>query len=224
MDTRKIAKVTGWLLVIMAVIAGFSLGYAYEEVFSSIKTEQFQSETEYFKLFQIVLLGLCMTIVLDFVVSFTLYKFFKNDNKVISLISAILRVIYTLILVIATLSLISNWTIWSTNQEAVITNFEKFMFIWTSGLIIFGFHLTLIGFLMKIHKIPKILWILTTIAGVSYIIVHFMKIITSSLEQFTQTLETILMLPMAAGELGLAIWLIIKGGKTDNKSDNLTSS
>ena len=87
------------------------------------------------------------------------------------------------------------------------------MFLWTSGLIIFGFHLTLIGFLMKIHKkIPKILWILTLIAGVSYIIVHFLKVVTPSLEQFAKSLEMILMLPMAAGELGLAIWLIIKGG------------
>ena len=203
----------------MAIIAGFSLGYAYEEVFGSIQTEHFQNATEYFQLFQIVLLGLCLTIILDFIVSFTLYQFFKNDNRVISLISTILRVIYTLMLVIASLSLISNLTIWTTNQTAVIANFENFIFIWTSGLIIFGFHLTLIGFLMKIHnKIPKILWILTVIAGVSYVIVHFLKVITPSLEQFAKSLEMILMLPMAAGELGLAIWLIIKGGKTDNKS------
>jgi len=214
MNSRKTAKITGWSLVAMAVIAGFSLGYAYEEVFSSIQTENFQNAAGYFQLFQIVLLGLCLTIILDFIVSFTLYKFFKNDNRVISLISAILRVIYTLILIVATFSLISNWTIWTTNQAVVIANFEKFMFIWTNGLIIFGFHLTLIGVLMKIHKkIPKILWVLTLIAGVSYIIVHFLKVATPSLEQFTKSLEMILMLLMAAGELGLAIWLIIKGGK-----------
>jgi hypothetical protein len=112
MSNRTIAKITGWSLVAMAVIAGFSLGYAYEEVFSSIQTENFQNAAEYFQLFRLVLLGLCLTIILDFIVSFTLYKFFKNDNRVISLISAILRVIYTLILVFASLSLISNWAIW----------------------------------------------------------------------------------------------------------------
>ena len=60
------------------------------------------------------------------------------------------------------------------------------------------------------------MWVLTLIAGVSYIIVHFLKVIAPSLEQFTKSLETILILPMAAGKLGLAIWLIIKGGKNDN--------
>ena len=214
MNLRTIAKVAGWSLVAMAVIAGFSLGYAYEEVFSSLHSESLHNSFDFFPLFQIVLLGLCLTIILDFIVSFTLYKFFENDNRVISMISAILRVVYTLILVIATLSLISSWTIWTTNQADVIVNFERFTFIWTSGLIIFGFHLTLIGFLMKIHKkIPKILWILTLVAGVSYIIVHFLKVATPSLEEFTKSLEMTLMLPMAAGELGLAIWLIIKGGK-----------
>jgi hypothetical protein len=210
MSTRTIAKVTGWSLVAMAVIAGFSLGYAYEEEFSSIQT----NSTEKLQLFRIVLLGILLTVILDFIVSFTLYKFFENANRSISLISAILRVIYTLILAVAAYILASSLTIWTTNQTAVIANFERFTFIWTSGLIIFGLHLTLIGFLMKIYsKIPKTLWIIAIIAGLSYIIVHFLKAVVPSLEQFTNILEMILMLPMAAGELGLAIWLIIKGGK-----------
>ena len=212
MSTRTAAKVTGWSLVAMAVIAGFSLGYAYEEVFSSIQA----NSAEKLQLFRIVLLGILLTIILDFIVSFTLYKFFENANRGISLISAILRVIYTLILAVAAYILASSLTVWDTNQASVISNFERFTFIWTSGLIIFGLHLTLIGFLMKIHrKIPQILWIIAIIAGLSYIIVHFLKVVTPSLEQFTNTLEMVLMLPMAAGELGLAIWLIIKGGKAE---------
>jgi len=210
MNLRTIAKVTGWSLVAMAVIAGFSLGKVYDEVFSSVQS----NEVGNFQLFQIVLFGILLTIILDLIVSFTLYKFFEKDNRVISLISAILRIIYTLIFAIAAISLASSWTIWMTNQIAVIANFERFSFIWTSGLIIFGFHLFFIGILMKIHKkIPTILWILTIIAGVSYSAIHFLKVITPSLEQFTNTIEMILMLPMIIGEVGLAIWLIIKGGK-----------
>jgi hypothetical protein len=214
MNTKTAAKVAGWSLVAMAVISGFSLGYAYEEVFRSIQA----NSAEKLQLFQIVLLGILLTIILDFIVSFTLYRFFEKDNKGISLIAAILRVIYTLILAVAAYVLASSLTVWDTNQVAVITNFERFTFLWTSGLIIFGFHLTVIGFLMKIHrKIPKILWILAGIAGLSYIIVNFLQAFTPSLEQFTNTLKMVLMLPMAAGELGLAIWLIIKGGKTERK-------
>ncbi|MDR2205612.1 MAG: DUF4386 domain-containing protein [Flavobacteriaceae bacterium] len=214
MNSRTIAKKTGWSLVTMAAIGGFSLGYAYENVFSSLQT----NAAGYFPLFLIALFGILLTVILDFIVSFTLYEFFKNDNKIISLIAAILRVIYTLILVVAAFFLTCNLTIWDTNRRVVIENFERFMFIWTIGLIVFGFHLILIGFLMKIHKkIPKILWILTIIAGFSYIIIHFLQVAIPSLEQFTKYLQMVLMLPMTAGELGLAIWLIIKGGKIQFK-------
>ena len=215
MNIRTIAKATGWSLVAMAVIAGFSLGYAYETVYSAIQTETIQNAAEHFQLFQFVLFGLLLTIILDFFVSFTLYKFFKNDNRVISSTSAILRVVYTLILVIATFSLINSLNIWVTDLTTVTANFERFQFVWTSGLIIFGFHLLLIGFLMKIHtKIPPILWIITIIAGLSYITISLLKVAAPLLEQLTKSLEMIFMLPMAAGELGLAIWLIVKGGKS----------
>ncbi|MDR2145953.1 MAG: DUF4386 domain-containing protein [Tannerella sp.] len=218
MNLRTIAKITGWSLVAMAVVSGVSLGYAYEEVFQSIQNEPLQNAAGHFRLFRIVLLGLFLTVILDFTVSFTFYKFFETDNRIISLISMILRITYTLMLVFAALSLLDCRTIWTTDRAGVVANFERFMFIWTGGLIIFGFHLTLIGFLMKMHKkIPKILWILTLMAGLSYIIVHLLKIIPS-LEQLAKSLETILMLPMAAGELGLAIWLIVKGGKNRQAS------
>jgi hypothetical protein len=209
MNTRTIAKVTGWSLVAMAIIAGISLGYAYDKA----QSEFVQHAENSITLFKVVLFGILLTVILDFTVSFTLYKFFEKDNRVISLTSAVFRVIYTLIFGVAATSLISNLSIWTTNPTLIVANFAKFQFIWHGGLIIFGVHLVLIGFLMSIHqKIPKILWVLTVIAGLSYSIINFLKVVTPSLEQLTQSLEMILMLPMIVGELGLAIWLIIKGG------------
>ncbi|PJB01103.1 MAG: DUF4386 domain-containing protein, partial [Ignavibacteria bacterium CG_4_9_14_3_um_filter_36_18] len=89
-----------------------------------------------------------------------------------------------------------------------------FKTVWTLGLIVFGLHLLAVGILMKVHRnIPKVLWILTLIAGISYVVVHILKLTLPQLSEFTETLNNILALPMALGELGLAIWLIIKGGK-----------
>jgi hypothetical protein len=66
---------------------------------------------------------------------------------------------------------------------------------------------------MKLHqRIPKILWYLALIAGVSYVVVHFLKL-TLPQSDIVNNLEMILALPMAIGELGLAVWLIVKGGK-----------
>ena len=69
---------------------------------------------------------------------------------------------------------------------------------------------------MKLHRgIPKFLWWLTLIAGISYVFVHLLKLGSPNAEM-TKNLEMILALPMAIGELGLAIWLLIKGGKEPN--------
>ena len=213
MNLRTIAKITGGSLVAMAIVSSVSLVYAYETVLKAFQTETLRKAIEYFYLFKIIIIGLLLTIILDFIVSFTLYKYFKNDHKRISLIAAIFRVVYTLILLLSGFPLINCFAIWNSDQAGIINNLECFMFIWTSGLIIFGFHITLVGYLMKIHqKIPKILWIITLLAGVSYVIVHLLKVIPT-FELLAKYLEIILMLPMAAGELGLAIWLIVKGGK-----------
>ena len=65
---------------------------------------------------------------------------------------------------------------------------------------------------MKLHnKIPKILWYLTLIAGISYTIVNALKFIELNLV-FLSKLEIVLAIPMALGELGLAVWLLLKGG------------
>lgn len=66
---------------------------------------------------------------------------------------------------------------------------------------------------MKLHPpIPRILWYLTLIAGISYVFVHYLKL-TLTQSAIVSNLEMILALPMAIGELGLAVWLIMKGGK-----------
>lgn len=66
---------------------------------------------------------------------------------------------------------------------------------------------------MKIHKrISIALWVLTLIAGISYVIVHSLKL-TPLTSGIVNNLEMVLALPMFLGELGLAVWLLIKGGK-----------
>jgi hypothetical protein len=71
---------------------------------------------------------------------------------------------------------------------------------------------------MKFHKsIPRILWILTISAGIAYILVHTLKTILPELTKLIRILNNTLVLPMVLGELGLAIWLIIKGGKIEEQ-------
>lgn len=210
-----IAKITGYSLVFMALIAGFSLGFAYPKFINPSQPEFAQKNLlENFELYKFMLFGIIFIIILDILVSWTLFQYFKNDNRKYALLSFIFRIIYTLIFCIATYFLSNNFE--KPINEIVLNNYNLFQLIWSIGLIIFGIHLLSVGFLMKLHKsIPKILWYLTIMAGFSYIIVHILKTTCPNLTEFTNILNNILALPMALGELGLAIWLIIKGGKTE---------
>lgn len=211
---RIFAKITGYSLLLMAIIAGFAFGFVFPKVFNPGQLDFVQSNlTGNLQLYKLMLLVILIVLLLDSLVSLTLYMFFKDDNRKIALQSGILRIVYTVIFGIATFYLTRNLHPTETSNEIIIANFQLFQSIWSAGLIIFGIHLILVGILMKLHtRIPKILWYLALIAGVSYVVVHFLKL-TIPQSDFVSNLEMILSLPMAIGELGLAVWLIIKGGK-----------
>ncbi|MGB0863526.1 MAG: DUF4386 domain-containing protein [Saprospiraceae bacterium] len=213
-DKRALARITGWSLILMALIAGFSIGYAFPE-FNKPNQTYFVKDNilNNWGLYRNMLIGILVILLLDFLISYTLYKFFREYNPNISLTSGILRFLYTIVFGIAAFYLYQNLNGTELTNQTINTNIRLFQSIWNGGLIIFGLHLTLIGVLMKSHpKIPKTLWYLVLIAGVSYVIVHFLKLVSPDLE-FINTLAMMLALPMAIGELSLAVWLLAKGGK-----------
>src|SRR5690606_21747813 len=59
-------------------------------------------------------------------------------------------------------------------QSFVMLFLKAFHIIWSIGLIIFGLHLMIVGYLtFKSDNVPKLISILLLIASISYIIIHF---------------------------------------------------
>lgn len=220
-NKRKFAKITGYSLLIMAIAAGFSLGFAFPKFFKQIQLQLAQTNiTQNLPLYKQMIAGLIIVFTLDLVVSYSLYKYFKNDHKNLAIFTNLLRIVYTILFGNAIFYLSKNIVV--TNNDFILENHQLFQTLWSIGLIVFGLHLLGVGLLMKLHKlIPKALWILTIIAGFSYTIIHFIKTFFPHLTELIDTLNMVLLLPMTLGEIGLAIWLIIKGGKTKKLSNNL---
>ena len=144
MNKRRIAKITGISLLLMAIVAGFSIGYAYTKFdnpdqFELLKENIVQNTGLYFSM----LIGILIIIILDFIVSFTLYKYFEDDHKKISILSGIIRAIYTLIFGLATYYLTKNLNTNELTNQIANSNYEQFQTIWNSGLVIFGIHILL---------------------------------------------------------------------------------
>ena len=214
MNKKIAAQTTGYSLILMSLIAGFAFGFAYPKIYdlSNINlTKTYLIENMF--LYKVLITSVFLIVIIDFIITYTLYVYFKNIDRFISLLAAALRAIYTIILGIATFSLINNQNVSSQSNDLIIYNFNRFELIWSFGLVIFGIHLFLISLLMILHNdIPQRLWILTFIGAISYFIIYILKL-TLGDTQLINILDTIFTLPMALAELGLAFWLIFKGGR-----------
>lgn len=217
-NLKILSKINGFSILLMAIIASFTFGYASPKLFDHNQPDIAQNLTENLQLFKFMLLGILVLILLDFLLSFSLYLYFKKNSNKLAMLASYFRIVYTLFFCFSTYYLFINMA--ETNNTIILQNYNSFEFIWSIGLIFFGIHLLILGFLMWLHKlIPKLLGYITIIAGISYVLVHSIKITFSDLTELTTLLNTILAIPMAFGELGLALWLVTNGGKMENSAN-----
>lgn len=222
---RNSALIAGIVILMMAAVAAFTYGYIHntliipgnpENTVGNIKSSGL--------LFKAEILGWSLILICDVIAAWALYIFFRNDHPKLSLLMAGLRIIYTAILGVAILNFIQILNILGGNTIAnsefgtqkVILHLQSFEMTWSFGLIIFGFHLLLLGFLaLKSWNIHRFWGIMLIVAAVSYVGIHCAKILLPEFENPVKTAEMILSLPMTFGEVGFAVWLIIRGGKAN---------
>lgn len=74
MENIKTAKISGWALLLMALIAGYSLGYAYPILYNSENASSSKSiMLQNIELYHGMLIGILLILILDLIVSFSLY-------------------------------------------------------------------------------------------------------------------------------------------------------
>lgn len=157
---------------------------------------------------------------LDIIVAWALYVFLIPINRYVSLLTAWLRLVYAAILVVALFHLLNVLhllhgtgfqTGLSTGQihaEAMLS-LNQFTHGWELGLIIFGFHLLFLGYLiLKGGYMRNVLGILIILAALGYLIDGFGKLMSSD---YTLTISMFTFI----GELILIFWLLIKGRKIE---------
>ena len=82
MDQRQTAITIGTTLILMAVIAGFSFGYALPEFYQFDQTELLKEKIfSNHGLYMNMLVGILVILILDLLVSYYLFNYFKNDDR-----------------------------------------------------------------------------------------------------------------------------------------------
>jgi hypothetical protein len=141
----------------------------------------------------------------DMVVSLALWRFFARVGGKLPGIMAGLRITYTLSLCAGIMYMFL--AAGSSDPLNLISRFER---IWSLGLILFGAHLILLGWLcFRSGFVPGIWSLLLVISGSSYSIIHGLKNLGPAFAQVSAVLGTVLAAPMTLAELGLAAWLLV---------------
>jgi len=219
LSLRKAAIVAGLGLLIMTISAIFANFIVLESLIvpgdAAITANNIIASEGLFRS------GICsfiIVIIMDVVVAWALYVLLKPVNKSLSLLAALFRLVYAAIFGIALVNLFSvlqllsgadYLTAFEPNQlhAQVMLFLKAFSYGWTIGLIFFGIHLFILGYLIfKSDYIPKILGVLVIIAGLGYIIDSFVIFLLPNYD------VTIAMFTFI-GELLLMLWLLLKGAK-----------
>ena len=212
---NKYALTAGITLLIMALAAFYTYGYVYNSLIDPLSPgETLDNLLNSSGLFLSGLIMWFVIIITDLTVTWTLYVFLKDIDNKLSLLAALFRFIYTVMLTIAVFKLCKIYYLIDTDLTATVAIdlSNSFNRIWSLGLIVFGVHLLFLGFTsLKTTSIPAIFKILLIVAGGGYLITNILYNFLPSLHSFTKILEMILVVPMTVGELGFAVWLIVKG-------------
>ncbi len=158
--------------------------------------------------FQFAAIGFLVVAVLDVVVAWALFVILKPGNRTLALVAALLRIVYAVVYAYAISKLFSVIPLLTSAGPAqAMSRIEAFQSSWDLGLILFGLHLLLVGYLaIRFKPMPWWLGILLGIAGLGYLVDSIGILVSPAynlaLGQYT-----------FVGELVLIFWLFWKAIK-----------
>src|SRR6266508_4457851 len=215
----RAAIIAGIGLLIMVITAPFAELYVLPKlIVPANAAETVRNIIANQTLFTSAIFGYLITFICDLVVAWALYIFLKQVNKNLSLITAGFRWVYTGIALFALLNLVTVLRLSNISDilpilqpdqlhAQVMLSLNTFRTQWHFGLLFFGIHLGLLGYLVFRSKyIPKILGVLLTIAGLGYVLTTLKPYLfpTVNLDFAEYTFY---------GELIFMLWLLIKGSR-----------
>jgi hypothetical protein len=220
---RTAAIVAGLGLLIMAILAPIvQFGVLQKLVMPGNAKATVENIMASAALFRTGIFIFLVVAILDVVVAWGLYTLLKPANRSLSLLAAWFRVVYAAIFAVALTNLLNVLQL--LNGADYLKAFEvdqlyaqgmlslsAFQSAWDIGLVIFGLHLLVVGYLaFKSGYIPKWLGVLLVIAGVGYMVDSFGKFLVPN---YNLTIAGFTFI----GEVLLIFWLLWKGIKGFDK-------
>jgi hypothetical protein len=165
-----------------------------------------------------------IVLICDTIIAWALYVLFRSVSQTGSLLAALFRLVYIAVFGAALVNLISvlhlldnSGTGQQSLQQQVMLFMNAYTYGFHFGIIFFGVHLLLLGFLMfRSGFMPKIVSVLLIIAGIGYLVDSFGNILSPAYTENKTAPLFIVAIPAIIAELAFTIWLLAKAGKQKN--------
>lgn len=212
-------------MLLMAVLSGFGSFFAGAGLVTpgdAAKTVEDISASE--GLFRWGVLSLYGVVVLDVVVAWALFRFFSPVRIGLARLAAWFRLAYGAVFMLAigqltgladlvTAERYSGVFTAEQIQGQTLLKVDAFDDLWMAGLILFGTHLVIVGYLVYVSGyVPRLLGVLLVVAGAGYI---FDSVASTVLASPPGTVATVTFL----GEFLLAVWLVARSRHLSLKAD-----
>ena len=196
---RKAAIVVGIGLIISFFLAFFVDDFILSNLIAPGDTAALANDIKANEmLFSIAVAGYLIILACDAAIALALYVILKPANKSLASLTAVLRLLYTAIMVISVLALVF--------QFIDVYSYGTIK-LWI-GYIFFTFHLFVAGYsVFKSGYIPRGLGVLLIIASFCYPILFYVNFLVP------EALLLIFMVLAIIGEISLGLWLLLKSAK-----------
>ncbi|WP_224484750.1 DUF4386 domain-containing protein [Robertkochia aurantiaca] len=154
------------------------------------------------------IMAFLITAVLDVVVAWGLYELFKD--RFLSLLSSCFRLIHAIVMGAAVFALPPVFE--AEGAKEILDQITLFNNIWLIGLFFFGIHLILLA---RVMKKPLFITVLLTLAGIAYITDTTAHFLMENYADYESVFLMLVAIPGVLGEMSLAVWLLIKDGRSD---------
>ena len=202
MKPRKLSIIAGssYLVIFFAAI------FANFLVIESILKEPLATIQENHLMVRFGILAFLITVVFDVVVAWALYELYKDHY--LSGLSTLFRMMHAAIMGVAVFAL--PVALMATTGPEILKQVDIFNYIWLIGLFFFGIHLILLG---RILVKPRFIAVFLIIAGIMYMVDTGAHFLLQNYDAYSSIFLALVAIPSIIGEMSLALWLLLKGGK-----------
>ncbi|HEX2361492.1 MAG TPA: DUF4386 domain-containing protein [Jiangellaceae bacterium] len=217
---QRLARITGLLYLILAALGMFAPIVLETLVVPGDATATADRLVGSQWLFAGSLVAWIAIVIVDVALAVAFYLLLAPVSRVHSLVTAAFRLVYSAMLGAFLVNLLDAYLLLTNSTSAAghdsqvldsqaLSALDTFDTGFLLALIFFGIHLVALGLLLyRSRYVPRALGALLAAGGVGYIVDSLASLLV---EGYSGLATAILLAPAVVGELGIAVWLLVKG-------------